>query len=289
MERICSNSGDTGRTLYKLLEANGNAAFFQVAVGLIPVLMFGGAVAELRNRPRQRPNPRPFGLALTAILAAGVIAEIIAIRGAIDPSVGDLGQRYLALVVTTGTVGLALWIAAPLLREATVGTRVWLGLREVVAVIGLAAVIGQVAITESLDHASARAALESAGERVTKVGRELNQAERTESAARTQLLHLAQSMRSTHAMSAVILHLHQLDDRALAPVRTQGPQSGQRRTSHPNQLSETKRDQPQSRTCLQGPDRGPESSGSGTAAIGRATPDHRSSSSDRRTRRACLC
>ncbi|HSR94087.1 MAG TPA: hypothetical protein VLK56_04415 [Solirubrobacterales bacterium] len=204
------------------MEANGNAAFFQVAVGLIPVLMFGGAVAELRNRPRQRPNPRPFGLALTAILAAGVIAEIIAIRGAIDPSVGDLGQRYLAFVVTTGTVGLALWIAAPLLREATVGTRVWLGLREVVAVIGLAAVIGQVAITESLDHASARAALESAGERVTKVGRELNQAERTESAARTQLLRLAQSMRSTHAMSAVILHLHQLDDRALAPVRTRG-------------------------------------------------------------------
>lgn len=202
------------------MEANGNAALFQVAVGLIPVLMFGGAVAELRNRPRQRLNPRLFGVALTAILAAGVIAEIIAVRGVIDPSISDLGRRYLVLVLTAGTVGLALWIAAPLLREATAGTRIRLRLREVLVVIGLAAVVGQVAITESLDHASARAALDSTGERVTNASRELNHAERSESAARTQLVRLAQSIRSTHAISVVILYLHRLDDQALGPLRT---------------------------------------------------------------------
>lgn len=79
---------------------SGNSALDQVAVALIPALLFGGTVLELRRRAPTPRNPRLLGLSVAGILSAGVIAEIVAIRGAIDPGIGDLGRRYLVLVLT---------------------------------------------------------------------------------------------------------------------------------------------------------------------------------------------
>lgn len=205
----------------------GSAALYQVAVALIPALLFGGAVLELRDQPRQPGNRRMIGLGVSVILAAGVVAEIIAIRGAIDPAVGDWERRYLVLVLTAGTAGLAIWIAAPLLRAATTGTGPWLGWRAVGIVMILTAVGGQLAITESLEHASARVALEDASKELTRASNELNDSERSESRARTQLISLARSVSRHDAVVAVVLsHLRRLDDRALHPIRSAAPHEG---------------------------------------------------------------
>jgi hypothetical protein len=40
-------------------------------------------------------------------LIGSLVAEIIAISGAIEPDVGKLSQRYLVFVLTVGTAGLA--------------------------------------------------------------------------------------------------------------------------------------------------------------------------------------
>jgi len=132
---------------------SGNAALYQVAVALIPALLFGGAVLELRERPPMSRNPRLLGLRVAGILSAGIAAEIIAIRGAIDPEIGDLDRRFLVLVLTAGAAGIAIWIAAPLLRAAGSGTRIHLGWREIAAALIIAVIAGQLAITESLDRA----------------------------------------------------------------------------------------------------------------------------------------
>jgi len=198
---------------------NGNAALYQVAVALIPELLFGGAVLELRVQPPIPRNPRLLGLSVTGILSAGVVAEIIAIRGSIDPGVGDISRRYLVLILTAGTTGLAIWIAAPLLRTAASDTRIHLGWREVAATLVIAVIADQFAITESLDNAEKRLELKAASEQITRTSRELNRAEQIELTARTQLLSLARSAHSDRAVAAVVFRIHQLDDQALGPVR----------------------------------------------------------------------
>lgn len=197
---------------------SGNTALYQVAVALIPALLFGGAVLELRARPPMRRNPRLLGLCVAGILSAGVVGEIIAIRGAIDPEIGDFGRRYLVLVLVAGTTGLAVWIAAPLVRTASSGTGIHLGWRGVAAALMIAVIAGQLAITESLDHAEKRLTLKAASEQIAQTTRQLSQAEQIELAARTQLLSLAHSSGSETAVAAVIYRLHQLDDQALGPA-----------------------------------------------------------------------
>jgi hypothetical protein len=86
---------------------SGNAALYQVAVALIPALLFGGAVLELRQRTPTPRKPRLLDLSVAGILSAGAIAEIVAICGAIDPGIGDLGRRYLVLVLTGRSAQLA--------------------------------------------------------------------------------------------------------------------------------------------------------------------------------------
>lgn len=197
---------------------SGNAALYQVAVALIPALLFGGAMLEFRERPPMRRNPRLLGLCVAGILGAGVVGEIIAIRGAIDPGIGDLGRRYLVLVLVAGTTGFAIWIAAPLVRTASAGTRIHVGWREAAAALMIAVIAGQFAITESLYHAEKRLTLKAASEQIARTSRQLNQAEQIELAARSQLLSLAHSSGSDGVVAAVIFRLHQLDDQALGPV-----------------------------------------------------------------------
>jgi hypothetical protein len=57
-----------------------------------------------------------------------------------------------------------------------------------------------------------------ASEQIARTSRDLNQAEQSELAVRTQLLSLARSANSDRAVAAVIFRLHQLDDQALGPV-----------------------------------------------------------------------
>lgn len=221
LERICSNSGDTARTLYRHRtfgknEENltGSAALYQVAIALIPALMFGGAVLEIREGSPTFRSPR-FGIAFALALAAGVFAEIIAIQGAIDPSVQNWERRYLVLVLTAGTAGLALWIATPTLQHATAGTRFRWGALGTGAALAISVIGGQIAITESLDHASTRINLERASEEIRQASRELNDAEQKEARNQADLLSLAQATQSTRSVGAVLTHLHQIDDRVL--------------------------------------------------------------------------
>lgn len=58
--------------------------FFQIAAGLIPVLMFGGVIVDRVRTPPEHFERRRHGWIAVAIFGAGVMAvfaEITAIRG----------------------------------------------------------------------------------------------------------------------------------------------------------------------------------------------------------------
>lgn len=166
---------------------SGSAAFFQVALGLIPALLFGGALLERGSDRKTRVRPLEAALVLL-LLVSGVVAQIIAIRGAIDPtSVSRLEQRFLVLVVTVGTLAIAGWTAGPWLND--------LPRRSVVKDVALfsailACVVAQLAITASLDRSAARRALDSAVE-------DLDERRATESRSRTQLASARMTVRAT--------------------------------------------------------------------------------------------
>jgi hypothetical protein len=173
----------------------GSQAFFQVAVALIPALLFGGALAERRSgADSAEPPPRSLAILVGVGLLAGVVAEVVAIRGAIDPSVSRLELRYLVFVVVAGTIGIAVWTAIPWISKGAVPRQTYarLGQRRTLVLVGLvlmaALVVAQLSITESLDRASARRALNEASREYLEANRQLNAAERTVTSARAALL-----------------------------------------------------------------------------------------------------
>jgi hypothetical protein len=105
-----------------------NLSFFDIAAGLIPVLLLGGAVAD-RVRSAAPTDPRSipdsagrmvaFSLASIFGLYAG-FAEVLAISSALSDEYSTLSAWVVALAVTFGTWGLAgvvvwPWVA-PLFR-----------------------------------------------------------------------------------------------------------------------------------------------------------------------------
>jgi hypothetical protein len=95
------------------VNASANQAFYQVAVALIPGLLFGGALLEARDTREagDAPGLLRFGVVLLVVLAG--VAEIVSIRGAVGGSTGTLGQRVVVFVVVVGTVAIGVRTAMP--------------------------------------------------------------------------------------------------------------------------------------------------------------------------------
>ena len=115
-----------------------------------------------------------------------VTAEVIAIGGVIDPSVGELRQRFVVFVVVVGTVLVAAWTALPWIPMARPG-------RWVVAaglILLALTILAQSGISSSLDRSRDRAAVNQASRTVTREHRRLEDAERQRSEARANALGL---------------------------------------------------------------------------------------------------
>lgn len=97
----------------------GDQAFFQIAVGLIPVLLFGGFLFNRRDAPdRSKPFQPTDGFALLAIAVLGflaIIAEAIAIGGAVGAEPKTQGK---VLVIAVILLGMLLVVLGGLLPRA---------------------------------------------------------------------------------------------------------------------------------------------------------------------------
>jgi len=95
----------------------GAQGFFQIATGLIPVLLFGGF---LLNRNRLADKSKPFkgidGLAMIGVAALGFIsifAESVAISGAAGGKVTASGRLLVIAVILSGMTLIVLDSLAP--------------------------------------------------------------------------------------------------------------------------------------------------------------------------------
>jgi hypothetical protein len=196
---------------------SGTKAFFQVVVALIPGLLFGGALLELRS-DRSGNRNRLLAAAIVIFLALAVAAEVVAISGVIDPNVGHLAQRFVVFVVVTGTVAVAVWTALPWIKAAAASA--WLVGGAVVVLVG-ASIFAQVLITSSLDRSAARAAWNESGKNSTRQHRQLDEAERTRSRARVSALNLSTSAQLARVQPSTRRAVRALMTRLLA--RLDGP------------------------------------------------------------------
>ena len=195
-----------------------------MAIALIPGLLFGGAMLQLREEGPGPPRSHLLRIGVVVFLCGGVMAEVFAIRGAIDPaSIRDWEQRWIVFMLTTGTVGVAYWCALPLLRDDPESKWLRLGRPLLLLVLIAAAVAGQFTITDSLQNAQARVRYEGITNRSVRVSREARAAERGEAEYRARLINLARSSRSSgEVLRVVLLHLRQIDDGPLRIARKPG-------------------------------------------------------------------
>lgn len=194
----------------------GNAALFSVATALIPGLFFGGALIERRAELSDRFPSRFAGLVVGGFVLTGVAAEIMAIRGSIEPNISRFEQRFVVFVLVAGTIAIALVSAAPWVsqfrRQARVSairahdetqsylgrrTETYLGWRWAwpVAIIVGGSLFAQVAITNSLDDANARDGWNEASQRLQRTNRTLDNAEAAADTARGSLLTTGRHVR----------------------------------------------------------------------------------------------
>ena len=206
-----------------------NEAFFQVALALIPGLLFGGAVVAV---------PRRYGRIGTAaagvIVVAARVALIIAIQGTIDPAVERWQQRYVVGVVMAGTVAAALiacWRPSAPDRERAPKPASGLpkSLGVVVGIAGLlSAGIAAFAITGSLDRAAARSVLDQAERRRQAAASALENADGEVVTARASVISviLAESPQTRDALDNTVESAIQKIDRIVQPVlRQEAPAS----------------------------------------------------------------
>jgi hypothetical protein len=201
---------------------NGSAAFFQVALALIPAILFGGAALEARRKQEKsktKPRKNAGRIVLVAIFVAGLAAEVIAIRGAIEPaSVADWERSLLALAIMAGSVGLAIWILAPALDDG--GGFSFVEKAAAGALVVVLAVAGFWWIESSLGRANVSETYDAAAAARLEAARELRAAEGSDFAARADLILLAGSTkRPTSAVSTVVDALQGLEVGAYRRIR----------------------------------------------------------------------
>jgi hypothetical protein len=176
---------------------SGSEAFFQIAVALIPAFLFGGAMRKPDDE--DLPSGPWLTVLIPIVVIVCVVAEILAIRGVIDPDVNRFEQFWVVFTIVGGTVliaGMTVWTwrtgtsaKASSLRQAFV---------QVGLVLGLVVLFAFAAwgITESLDDVDARNRLAQADRQVQRTSAAFVSADREVSSARTLLISTLIEMRS---------------------------------------------------------------------------------------------
>jgi hypothetical protein len=171
---------------------SGSEAFFQIAVALIPAFLFGGA---MRKPEKGLPSGPGIRTLFVGVLVVSVVAEILAIRGVIDPAVNRVEQFWVVFTIVGGTVLIAALTAWSWLgdRATTAGTP------SKVALVGCLLVAFAFAawgITQSLDNVDARNEVVRADGQVRTTTAALARADQAVSGARTLLITTLVEMRS---------------------------------------------------------------------------------------------
>jgi hypothetical protein len=176
---------------------SGNEAFFQIAVALIPAFLFGGAM----RKPEEQnlPSGPWLTVLIPIVVIVCVVAEILAIRGVIDPDVTRVEQFWVVFTIVGGTVliaGMTVWTWRPGARAKAGSLRQ--ALVQVGLVLGLVVLFAFAAwgITESLDDVDARNQLVQADRQVQRTSTAFASADREVSGARVLLISTLLDMRS---------------------------------------------------------------------------------------------
>lgn len=213
----------------------GNQALFSIATALIPGLVLGGAVIERRADLAKRLRSRTAALSVVLFVAVGVAAEIMAIRGSIEPTISSFEQRFVVFFVVAATIGFGLVSMAPWLNQAAGRSLRRPGQIAAVGTFIIGSVIAQIAVSSSLDDASARNRLKTAAQTAQQASKARSNSDAAANAARTALLDTAQNTASTRRRSdrrAAARFLAELDDVAcfpdfFAPTTTEAEQQAE--------------------------------------------------------------
>lgn len=176
---------------------SGSEAFFQIAVALIPAFLFGGAM----KKPDEQDLPSGpwLGVLIPIVVIVCVVAEILAIRGVIDPDVSRFEQFWVVFTIVGGTVliaGMTVWTWRREGQQKAGSTRQ--AVVQVGLVLGLVALFAFAAwgITASLDDVDARNRVVQAERQVQRTSATLARADQAVSSARTLLITTLVNMES---------------------------------------------------------------------------------------------
>jgi hypothetical protein len=175
---------------------------FQVAVALIPVLLFGGALvgrgteAERRRRDESSAARGPVGrrfvaAGIIAVILFATAAELVAINGTFDVSPSDFEIRFVVLALTVGTLAVGFNTGLSWLHQLVPGPRERHRMYVVTVVVALGIAVGaQFVVTDTIDGASAIGTLNAADASVSSSANQLQTAQAAADTAHTTLVAL---------------------------------------------------------------------------------------------------
>jgi uncharacterized membrane protein len=175
---------------------SGSEAFFQIAVALIPAFLFGGAMRKPESGVPSGPWIR---VAIPIVVVVCVVAEIMAIRGVIDPAVNRFEQFWVVFTIVGGTVliaGMTAWTWRSEARKPASSARQAIAQLAVVGLLVLAFLFAAWGITESLNEVDARNRVVQADRQVQRTAAAFARADQAVSSARTLLITTVVDMRS---------------------------------------------------------------------------------------------
>lgn len=208
------------------MNPSGSPALYQAAIVLIPLLLFSSAIGEVAERRRraEEKNAAANGVRRRIVIAVilflsligGMVALLIAIRGAIDPSsVHELGQRFLVGMMALGTAGVTILAASPLLER---GSDLLARVEQILVgvLLGFAVLASQLFVGQSLEAATVREEVEVASSRQLETSRALQSAEEHNLIARQQLIRFARQSQEPRGATDYADHLIREFDHARA-------------------------------------------------------------------------
>ena len=212
---------------------SGSEAFFQVAVALVPALVFGGAMRRGDQRWQSSGRARVVILILVVLgVAVSVAAEIFAIQGVIDPTVPRWKTRFVAFTIVGGTVVIAAATVWSWLGEDIQGALGTSGAGKTVAIAAcLAAALACLVaaayfvssgLNDSLDRVDARSELARADGHVRDTSAALGQADQAVTSARIAFITSIDELRprNRERLSARVEHWIFAIDEIVQPVLT---------------------------------------------------------------------
>jgi hypothetical protein len=194
---------------------SGSEAFFQIAVALIPAFLFGGAM----RKPKEEglPSGPWLSVLIPIVVIVCVVAEIMAIRGVIDPAVNRFEQFWVVFTIVGGTVliaGMTAWTWRSEARRPANSARQLIAQLAVVGLLVLAFAFAAWGITESLDEVDTRNRIVQADRQVQRTAAAFARADQAVGSARTLLITTLVNMRSdsrTRLAQVVEDEIHAID------------------------------------------------------------------------------